>query len=623
MQKSPYLWNNLEEKQHRYQEAINLPFPEFWAKEAKALHWQKDFSETFRGGFDKNQWFLGGELNASYNCLDRHIVAGAKDRQAIIFEDENQEVKSLSFFELKRLSCQIATHLQARGIKAGDRVAIYMPLRPEAIASMLACARIGAIHTVVFAGFAKEALVERIEDAQAKAIICAPSTLRKGSKINLSKIVGEALKDHKSKSIHTVLSFYEPHINDEREIVFSNKIEIPDNIENPPSFSSDHPLFILYTSGTTGKPKGIFHKTGGYLTQVTSTTKWIFDLRENDLFWCTADVGWITGHSYLCYGPLSLGQTIFLYEGALNFPSSARVYDLIERHKISVLYTAPTAIRMFMAAGESFKQGKNLNSLRLLGSVGEPINPEAWRWYKKVFGDNKLDIVDTWWQTETGAIMLSAIPGIHKAKAGSASKSFIGLQIDIVESNGQRCQTNENGFLVIKQPWPSLAGGIWGDQQRFYDTYFSQLEGCYFAGDGAHKDHEGDFFINGRIDDVVNISGHRLGTAEVESALVAHQSVAEAGVVGVADDITGQRLEAFVMLVKYAIPSDELKNELIEQVKAQIGAFAKPAKIAFVDSLPKTRSGKIMRRLLRSLAEGVAPQTDTSTLENENWHKSL
>lgn len=620
----PFSWQSAREKQKAHQEAGALSHENFWRREAHRLTWHKPFDAVHDGKFAGGQWFLGGALNVSVNCLDRHIESGLGEQRAIVFENEVGETKTYTYQELHALTCQIASILFKRGIKKGDRVAIYMPLRPEAVASMLACARLGAIHTVIFGGFAKEALIDRIHDAEAKAVITAESTTRKGHSIALKTVVDEALKDPKCASVSTVLCFNAAKNSaDPRYVIFTPDKDWPEEIRNPPAFDAQHPLFILYTSGTTGKPKGIFHATGGYLTQVASTMQWVFDLNKDDLYWCTADVGWITGHSYVAYGPLALGQSIFMFEGAVNHPTAARMYQLIDKYKISVLYTAPTAIRMFMAAGEDFKGSHNISSLRLLGSVGEPINPEAWSWYKRVFGENRCDIVDTWWQTETGAMMMTAIPAVHKPKAGSASRPFLGIEAAIINEQGQPCKPNETGYLLIKKPWPSLARGIWGDQERFLQTYFEKIPGVYFTGDGAHVDTEHDVHISGRIDDVVNISGHRLGTAEVESALVAHEAVAEAAVVGIHDDITGQRLVAFVTVMPHATPSPQLEELLKEQVKQCIGSFARPSAIHFSPMLPKTRSGKIMRRLLRSLASGEKITTDISTLEDNNVLKIL
>lgn len=626
MNGSNLCWSSQSEKKSCLSEATAQAahdYHDFWHAEAQRLFWHKPFDEVHDGRFAEGNWFSNGFINASVNCLDRHVQGGRGQRPAITFENEAGEVRSLSYEELHKLTCDIAAMLYERGIRPFDRVAIYMPLVPEAIASMLAVARLGAIHTVVFGGFAKEALAERIADCQAKAVITAPFSMRKGKKIELRKTVLEALKDSRTTSITTVLCMGgEREENDSRVIQFAPPSHWPDAVKDPLGFEANHPLFILYTSGTTGKPKGIFHATGGYLTQVLSTTKWIFDLCDQDLYWCTADVGWITGHSYVTYGPLALGASLFIYEGALNYPNEARIYQLIERHRITVFYTAPTAIRMFMQAGGEHKGSADLSSLRLLGSVGEPINPEAWRWYSRVFGQDRCHIVDTWWQTETGAIMISPIPPFSNQKPGSATKPFIGSRACVVDEQGQDCKPGQFGYLVVKDPWPSLARGIWNDQERFHQTYFSKMPGLYFTGDGATVDDEGDLTISGRIDDVVNVSGHRLGTAEVESALVGHRAVAEAAVVGIPDEISGQQLVAFVTLIHGIEGSPSLVLELKDQVKNTIGSFARPAAINFMPALPKTRSGKIMRRLLRSKARGEKITADISTLEDDSMFSS-
>lgn len=596
---------------------------DFWSKEAHALVWARPFEQVHDGRFAFGHWFSGGMLNASVNCLDRHIEAGRGEKTALVFESESGNSRTLSYAELLELTCHIATMLHERGIKAGDRVAIYMPLVPEAVASMLAVARLGAIHTVVFGGFAKEALADRIVDCEAKAIITAQCSQRKGLNLELSKTVEAALLDPRTASVHTVICFGKESSVDGKIIKFAPQASWPDKIKHPESFEANHPLFILYTSGTTGKPKGIYHATGGYLTHALSTTKRVFELADQDLFWCTADVGWVTGHSYVTYGPLALGASLFIYEGALNYPNPSRIYELIARHGITVLYTAPTAIRMFMQAGEEHKGSHDVSSLRMLGSVGEPINPEAWRWYARVFGANRCPIVDTWWQTETGGMMITPRPPMGQQKPGSAAKPYHGIEACIVDEHGKDCAPGQTGFLIIKQPWPGLARGIWGDDKRFFETYFAKMPGMYFTGDGAKVDEDGDFFISGRIDDVVNVAGHRLGTAEVESALVAHAAVAEAAVVGISDEISGQKLVAFVTLRAGFSPNPELAEKLKDQVKQIIGSFAKPAALNFMKQLPKTRSGKIMRRLLRSLAAGETITADISTLEDESVLSAL
>lgn len=614
-----FSWANKEEKLAAYKNANELiakDSDEFWRIQSQMLLWSEPFHTVHNKSFKDGKWFLGGKLNVSENCLDRHVENGFAEKIAIIFENEQGEVRKISYGQLLNMTCHIAALLQKQGIKPTDRVAIYMPMIPEAIASMLACARIGAIHTVIFGGFSKEALADRIYDCQAKAIITAESSQRKGQTLFLKNTVENILTDKRCASVSCVLCFGVKDKKNDLIIPYQEQLHWPDNIKRPLGFDSEHPLFILYTSGTTGKPKGIFHTTGGYLTQTTTTARWVFDLADTDLYWCTADVGWITGHSYVVYGPLALGKSIFMYEGALNWPDSSRIYNLIDKHKITVLYTAPTAIRMFMQAGEQFKKESDLSSLRLLGSVGEPINPEAWLWYRRVFGNNRTAIVDSWWQTETGAMMIVPIEHASNQKPGSASRPFLGIDAQVVNEQGQPVKTNESGFLVIKKPWPSLARGIWGDMERFYETYFNKIPGVYFTGDGAKMDADGDFIISGRIDDVINVAGHRLGTAEIESALVSHSSVAEAAVVGIPDEITFEAPVAFVILKNGINPQEQLVGILKEHVKACIGSFAKPAEIHFKKSLPKTRSGKIMRRLLRAMAKGEKIESDISTLDD-------
>ncbi len=614
----PFSWTSKEEKLHAFEQAYKLSLEnvdEFWRREALRLLWAEKFHTVHDGQFIGCQWFLGGKLNVSVNCLDRHIEQGHQDKIAIVYENEQGEVRKLTLGDLHKLTCNIATLLYERGVREHDRVAIYLPMIPEAIASMLACARLGAIHTVVFGGFSKNALADRIYDAKAKAVITAESSIRKGQAILLRNIVDEALTDSRCNSVSSVLCFGFKGKSNNITIPYEPPSSWPDAVKKPCAFSSEHPLFILYTSGTTGKPKGLLHTSGGYLTQVASTMAWVFDLKDDDLFWCSADVGWITGHSYVAYGPLALKKSIFIYDGAINYPKSSRIYELIDKHKISVLYTAPTAIRMFMQAGEELRKSFSLSSLRLLGSVGEPINPEVWLWYRRVFGQNALEIIDSWWQTETGSMMITPMEKISSQKPGSASKPFLGIKAHVVDDKGQDLNTLAQGYLVVKKPWPSMARGIWGDQERFIDTYFNKIAGVYFTGDGAKIDQDGDFFISGRIDDVVNVSGHRLGTAEIESALVAHNSVAEAAVVGIPDELTGHQLVAFVTLMPGWQPTNELAGDLKEHVKIAIGSFARPSTIYFEPSLPKTRSGKIMRRLLRARAAGEEILSDISTLD--------
>lgn len=619
-----FSWLYPSEKMAAFRRAHDLiarDITEFWMDQSTFVDWHEPFFKVHEGEFAQSRWFIGGKINASWNCLDRHVEKGLADRTAIVFEDEKGHVQHISYKVLLAITKNIAATLHARGIAAGDRVVIYMPLVPEAVAAMLACARIGAVHTVVFGGFSKEALLDRIEDSDAKAVITAKSSQRKGALLQLGKTVEEALQDARSKTITTVLMFGDERPADARFVGYEEHRSFPPLVDKPVGFDAEHPLFILYTSGTTGKPKGIYHTTGGYLTQVVATTKWVFDPSPRDLYWCTADIGWITGHSYVVYGPLALGAQIFLYDGALNWPDSSRIYQLIERHQVSILYTAPTAIRMFMQAGEEVKGSRDLSSLRLLGSVGEPINPEAWHWYHRVFGNNQCAIIDSWWQTETGAMMIVPVEHISKPKPGSASKPFLGIKAAVVDEHGHKVATNKSGYLVIEHPWPSMARGIWGDAQRFHDTYFDKIPGVYFTGDGARIDEDGDFVISGRIDDVINVAGHRLGTAEIESALVSHPTVAEAAVVGISDPLTGQQPVAFVVLRNGHGVTSGLTSILREHVKQTIGSFARPAHIYFETVLPKTRSGKIMRRLLRARAAGEEITADTSTLDDATFVK--
>lgn len=615
-------WTGVSEKKAAYKAAKALTHNDhldFWQHEARLLTWHKEFHTVHQGSISDSQWFLGGEINASVNCLDRHINNGLKEKTAIVFESEQGQVSRLSFQELYHLTVNIAAVLYKNGIRSQDRVAIYMPMGPEAVASLLACARIGAIHTVIFGGFSNEAVAERILDAKAKAIITSTEGQRRGTALALNEIVDKALADKRCSSVSTVLCFGHNKAHaDPRYVPYEESSSPPDPVINPIGFEAEHPLFILYTSGTTGKPKGIFHSTGGYLTQVISTTRWAFDIKDEDLFWCTADVGWITGHSYIVYGPLALGKSIFIYEGALNWPDPSRIYQLIDAHEINILYTAPTAIRMFMREGEALKKKHSLSSLRLLGSVGEPINPEAWHFYHRVFGDNKCDIIDSWWQTETGAMMITPLEHLTRQKPGSASTPFLGISAKIVDDDAREVLADTPGYLVMDKPWPSMARGIWGDEERFQKTYFEKFPGYYFTGDQAHRDSDGDFSISGRIDDVVNVSGHRLGTAEVESALVSHPAVAEAAVVGALDEVTGQRLVAFVLLMSGIDESPSLSSDLKAHVAGIIGSFAKPSEIHFERVLPKTRSGKIMRRLLRAKARGQKETSDLSTLDDSS-----
>lgn len=580
----------------------------FWATQARELDWDTDFTEVLDWSdapFAK--WFVGGELNVSYNCVDRHVLAGHGDQIAIRFEGEPGDQLNITYRELMDQVCKAANALTELGISAGDRVAIYMPMIPEAVVAMLACARVGAVHSVVFAGFSAEALRSRIEDAQAKLVITADGQNRRGSVMSLKPAVDEAVAA--SPSINNVL-IVKRCGNDiawgEKDVWWHEFVANQSPEHTPVAFDSEHPLFILYTSGTTGKPKGILHTTGGYLTQVAYTHRVVFDLKpDTDVYWCTADIGWVTGHSYIVYGPLANRVTQVIYEGTPDTPGKDRWWDIIQRHGVTILYTAPTAIRTFMKWGDALPQSYDLSSLRILGSVGEPINPEAWMWYRSVIGGNNCPIVDTWWQTETGGMMISPLPGVTATKPGSAMRALPGIGMAVVNDAGTQLGNGHGGFLVLTEPWPAMLRGIWGDNQRFVDTYWSKFPQYYFAGDGAKLDNDGALWLLGRVDDVMNVSGHRISTTEVESALVSHPSVAEAAVVGAADETTGQAIVAFVILRGGMEGEDgtTLVTELRNHVATEIGAIAKPKKIMIVPELPKTRSGKILRRLLQDVAE--------------------
>jgi len=590
----------------------------FWAEAAKSLAWAKPWKKvlTWKPPFAK--WFEGGRLNASVNCLDRHLSGPRRNKAAIIWESESGEVRTLTYQQLYLEVCRCANALKSLGVKKGDRVAIYMPMVPEAAVAMLAASRLGAAHNVVFAGFSAQALSERVNDSQAKVLITADGAFRKGEIIPLKKTVDEALESAPGVSAVLVLKRAGNQVSWKKGRDFWWHEALAEESERCPAeaFDSEQPLFILYTSGSTGKPKGVLHTTGGYLTQAALTTRLVFDLRDEDIYWCTADIGWVTGHSYVVYGPLAEGATVLMYEGAPLHPAPDRFWALIERHKVTILYTAPTAIRTFMRHGSEWPAKHDLSSLRLLGSVGEPINPEAWRWYHKVIGGGRCPIVDTWWQTETGAILISPLPGATSTKPGSATLPLPGIEADVVDKNGRPVPADSGGYMVIKRPWPSMLRTIYGDPKRYESQYFSQIPGIYFTGDGARKDKDGYFWVLGRIDDVVNVSGHRLSTMEVESALVSHPAVAEAAVVGRPDEITGQSISAFVTLTGDRTPSDALKEELRGHVAKTIGPIARPSEIRFTEALPKTRSGKIMRRLLREISAGNKVAGDVTTLED-------
>jgi acetyl-CoA synthetase len=579
----------------------------FWSHQAENLQWDTKWSQVLDwSAAPVSKWFVGGKLNVSVNCVDRHVAAGNGSRVAIHFEGERGDTQTFTYQDLLNSVSQTANALTELGIKAGDRVAIYMPMIPEAIISMLACARIGAPHSVVFGGFSAESLRSRIEDASATLVITADGGFRKGSAFGLKVAVDEAIENLSSVKNVLVVKRTEQDVNwnSNRDIWWDDIMARQPNTHTPLAFDSEHPLFILYTSGTTGKPKGILHTTGGYLTQVSYTHRVVFDLKpETDVYWCTADVGWITGHSYVTYGPLANGATQVIYEGTPDTPHKGRWWEIVAKHGVTILYTAPTAIRTFMKWGDEFPQAHDLSSLRLLGSVGEPINPEAWMWYREVIGANNCPIVDTWWQTETGGIMISPLPGVTGTKPGSAMGPIPGISAEILDEAGVAVGHGSGGYLVLTQPWPAMLRGIWGDMERYKETYWSRFKSQYFAGDGAKWDDDGAIWLLGRVDDVMNISGHRISTTEVESALVSHPTVAEAAVVGANDETTGQGIVAFVILRAGSEDGPDVAQELRAHVAREIGAIARPRQILIVAELPKTRSGKIMRRLLRDVAE--------------------
>ena len=599
----------------------------FWDEQACALAWEKPWVKTLEWQAPYAKWFVGGELNATVSALDRHIADGNGDRIAFHFEGEPGDTRTITYTQLLADVSKAANALTAIGITSGDRVAIYMPLIPEAVVAMLACARIGAIHSVVFGGFSAEALLSRIQDADAKLVITADGGFRKGAAFALKPAVDEALQGQTNVTNVLVVqrTKQETAWVEGRDLWWHELVDSQSSTHVPQYFDSEHPLFILYTSGTTAKPKGIFHTTGGYLTQVAYTHKVVFDIKpKTDIYWCTADVGWITGHSYMVYGPLINGATQVIYEGTPDTPHKGRVFEIVEKYGVTILYTAPTLIRTWMNWGDEFPNKFNLTSLRLLGSVGEPINPEAWMWYREIIGGNKCPIVDTWWQTETGAIMISPLPGVTATKPGSAMKALPGISAKVVDDKGVPVPNGHGGFLILDQPWPSMLRGVWGEDERYKETYWSRFPGIYFAGDGAKLDDDGAIWLMGRVDDVMNVSGHRISTTEVESALVSHESIAEAAVVGAADPLTGQGIVAFVILrggVEHA-DGDALIKELRDHVAKEIGAIAKPRQIMVVNELPKTRSGKIMRRLLKDVAENRAVG-DATTLADPNVMKLI
>lgn len=625
------------EYEELYRESIDHP-DLFWPKMAQVLTWFKPWEKLLEWNCPFARWFIGGELNLSYNCIDRHIEGTRHNKAAIIWEGEPGETCTLTYQELHTEVCRFANALKAQGVQKEDTVIIYMPLVPQAAIAMLACARIGAVHSVVFGGFSAEALKDRIIDCKAKIVITADGGYRRGQIIPLKENVDRAVEN--LADVKRVVVFQrtrQPVSMGTRDIWWHDLMQGVSRNCPPEKLESEHPLFILYTSGSTGKPKGILHTTAGYLLGCHLTTQYVFDIKEEDIFWCTADVGWITGHSYTIYGALSNGATTFMYEGAPNWPEPDRFWKLIEKYKINIFYTAPTAIRSFMRWGDEWIKKHNLSSLRLLGSVGEPINPEAWIWYHQVVGNEACPIVDTWWQTETGSHMITTLPGAVKTKPGSAGLPFFGVEAAVVDASGNEVPPNQGGKLILRRPWPSMLRGIYGDEERYRVQYWSEFEGAYFTGDGARRDPDGYFWIVGRIDDVLNVAGHRIGTAEIESALVSHPEVAEAAVVGKPDAIKGESIVAFVTLklnsnraaktaqaasphsdnsTNNSIETEKLKHALREHVVEQIGAIARPEQIRLTEALPKTRSGKIMRRLLRQIASDGKTYGDISTLED-------
>jgi acetyl-CoA synthetase len=598
----------------------------FWAEVARDFIWYKPFTKVLDWQMPHAKWFYDGTTNISVNCLDRHLLGPRRHKAAIIWEGEPGDQRVLTYQQLHDEVEKFSAALRAQGVISGDRVAIYMGMTPEIAIAMLACARVGAIHSVVFGGFSARALSDRIQDAGVKAVITADGTWRRGKVLPLKEAVDAAVTECPTVEKVFVLRRTENEVqwDDARDIwwddaiAFGAKAALENDIDlsAPEEVDAEHPLFILYTSGTTGKPKGVVHSTGGYMVYTAFTSRVVFDLKEDDLFWCTADCGWITGHSYIVYGPLANGAATLMYEGAPNFPDEGRFWDLVERHKVSTFYTAPTAIRAFIKWGNQWPEAYDLSSLRLLGTVGEPINPEAYMWYRDKIGGNNCPIVDTWWQTETGGIMISASPGVVPGKPGSASIPMPGIDAEIVDKKGETVAPGAGGYLVVKKPWPGMLRTVYGDDERFRRQYFGEIPGIYFTGDGARCDEDGHFWIMGRVDDVLNISGHRLGTAEIESALVSHSVVAESAVVGAPDDLTGEAIFAFVTLEGGREGDDALLAELKQHVVTQIGALARPKEIRFTAALPKTRSGKIMRRLLRKIAAGDTDLGDTSTLED-------
>jgi acetyl-CoA synthetase len=590
----------------------------FWAQAATCLEWFEPWQKVLDWNEPFAKWFVGGKLNVSYNCLDRHLTGPRRHKAALVWEGEPGDSRVLRYQDLHREVCKFANVLKKIGMRAGDRATIYMPLVPEAVIAMLACTRIGVVHSVVFGGFSAEAVKDRNNDAQAKLIITADGGWRRGKLVPLKQNVDAALKDSPTVTQCIVFNRCNTPIEMQpgRDLWWHELMNAVSADCPAEPLDSEHPLFFLYTSGSTGKPKGVVHTTAGYLLGVTATTRWVFDLKEEDLYWCTADIGWVTGHSYVVYGPLCNGATVMMYEGAPNYPREDRFWDIIEKYRVTILYTAPTAIRAFIKWGDQWPLQHDLSSLRVLGSVGEPINPEAWMWYHQVIGKERCPIVDTWWQTETGMILMSPLPGVTATKPGSCTKPLPGVVPDIVDKAGRSVGTNQGGFLVMRQPWPAMLRTIHGDDERYKNQYWSQVPHCYFTADGARRDEDGYYWIMGRVDDVLNVAGHRLSTMEVESALVSHPVVAEAAVVGKPDELKGEGIVCFVTLQSGTKADEQIKTQLRDHVVKEIGALARPDEIRLTEALPKTRSGKIMRRLLRDIAAGKTTTGDTTTLED-------
>ena len=613
-----------------YQRSIRDP-EGFWAEMAEQLEWFKKWEHILEADFPKAviRWFSGGKLNASFNCLDRHLRDGRKNKVALIWEGEpSGDNRTYTYQHLHREVCKFANVLKKKGLKKGDRVALYMPMIPELPIAMLACARIGAIHSVVFGGFSAESLRDRILDCEAKLLVTTDGSFRAGKVIGLKENADAALRE--CPSVESCIVYKRTNndvpMKNGRDTWWEEEIAAKDISAHcePEEMDAEDPLFILYTSGSTGKPKGVLHTIAGYLLYALQTTKWIFDVKDGDTYWCTADIGWVTGHSYIVYGPLALGVTSIMFEGVPTYPNPDRFWEIVEKYKATIFYTAPTAIRALMRDGDDWPRKRDLSTLRVLGTVGEPINPEAWMWYYNVIGGGKCPIMDTYWQTETGGAIISPLAGAIPIKPGSATFPFPGVDAVVLREDGSECDTNEGGYLCVQKPWPGIMRTVYGDPQRFYDTYFSRFPGMYFTGDGARRDEEGYFWLMGRVDDVINVSGHRLGTAEIESALVSHPMVAEAAVVGFPHDIKGQGIYAFVTLKSGVEKTDDLKKTLVGHVRKEIGPIATPDKIHFADALPKTRSGKIMRRILRKIAEGnIKDLGDTSTLADPSVVEAL